>query len=300
MAPKYRQLHTKTLDSFDFNEMEDDFTRVCWLLLPLIVDSAGRGILNSAWIRSKMFPLRQDVAVEQIERSFQWLLSREMILEYEVDNRNYFYIPTWQDYQTGISREADSLLPEPPQTRQPLTQNLPDPQNEVAPDKHDSNSGLTHELVRTNSGVAQELLRTYSRSDSDSDSDSNTDSDSDADADTRASLPPPEPDVPEDQYDHIQRVIERVIGLPQGLGALDAIKKLIHIGATEDDIRAGAHWLKEQGIVIRYAGQLVGPTTTALARRKQESSIGQHSPPRKTGVGLTAVDLMLAEALNGS
>ena len=52
--PKYRQLHTKIIDSFDFNEMPDDFTRVTWMLLTLGLDSEGRGIDNMAWVKSKI------------------------------------------------------------------------------------------------------------------------------------------------------------------------------------------------------------------------------------------------------
>lgn len=113
--PKYRQLHLKTLDSFDFNEMPDDFTRVVWMLLMLILDSEGRGIYNMAWIRSKMFPIRQDVKIDELQAAFDWLKNRAMIKVYEVDGREYFYIPKWKNYQSGTKKEAESLLPVPPE-----------------------------------------------------------------------------------------------------------------------------------------------------------------------------------------
>jgi len=111
--PKYRQLHLKTLDSFDFNEMPDDFTRVCWMLLMLILDSEGRGIYNMGWIRSKMFPIRQDILLDELQKSFDWLANRKMIIVYRVGERDYFYIPKWKNYQTGTKKEAPSNLPEP-------------------------------------------------------------------------------------------------------------------------------------------------------------------------------------------
>ena len=113
--PKYRQLHLKTLDSFDFNEMPDDFTRVVWMLLMLILDSEGRGIYNMAWIRSKMFPIRQDVKIDELQAAFDWLKNRAMIKVYQVDGREYFYIPKWKNYQSGTKKEAESLLPVPPE-----------------------------------------------------------------------------------------------------------------------------------------------------------------------------------------
>jgi DnaD/phage-associated family protein len=115
--PKYRQLHTKIINSFDFNEMPDDFTRVVWLLLTLILDSEGRGIHNMNWVKSNMFPLRPDVDTTRLEKSFDWLADRKMIVRYEVNSRQYFYIPTFQTYQSGTKKEAQSLLPAPDKLR---------------------------------------------------------------------------------------------------------------------------------------------------------------------------------------
>lgn len=113
--PKYRQTHVKTLDSFDFNEIPDDFSKVCWLLLPLILDSEGRGIFNMPWLRSKLFPIRGDVELTQLEVAFKFFVDRKMIVIYEVDGRLYFYIPSWKTYQSGTQKEAGSVLPAPPE-----------------------------------------------------------------------------------------------------------------------------------------------------------------------------------------
>lgn len=129
--PTYRKLHTKTIDSFDFNELPDDFARVCWLLLPLILDSEGRGIYNPAWIRSKMFPLREDVKLTDIQKAFESYASRKMIVIYEVNGKSYFYIPSWKTYQTGTEREAKSNLPIDPEL---LKSNSGEDQAEVEPD----------------------------------------------------------------------------------------------------------------------------------------------------------------------
>lgn len=112
--PKYRNLHLKIVDSFDFNEMPDDFTRVTWMLLTLIVDSEGRGIDNAAWIKSKMYPMREDVTDQAIKRAFDWFAARQMIVRYAAAGRSYFYIPSFKTYQSHLEREAKSLLPEPP------------------------------------------------------------------------------------------------------------------------------------------------------------------------------------------
>jgi hypothetical protein len=111
--PKYRQLHLKIIDSFDFNEMPDDFTRVVWLLLTLILDSEGRGIYNMAWVKSRMFPLREDVTEDQLHNAFNWLEDRGMIVVYSIKDRIFFYLPTFKNYQTGTDKEAKSSIPAP-------------------------------------------------------------------------------------------------------------------------------------------------------------------------------------------
>jgi hypothetical protein len=112
--PKYRQLHTKIVDSYDFNDMPDDFTRVFWLLLTVTSDSEGRSIDNPSWLRSKMFPMREDVKAAQINNAVEWLAKRGMIVRYQVSGHNYFYIPTFKSYQSGSEKEGKSVLPEPP------------------------------------------------------------------------------------------------------------------------------------------------------------------------------------------
>ena len=113
--PKYRKLHTKIIDSFDFNEMPNDFTRVCWLLLIVGVDSEGRGIDNPAWIHAKILPMRSDITFQDIGKAFDWLSNRKMIVRYQVSGRDYFYLPAFKKYQTGTENEAASVLPTPDQ-----------------------------------------------------------------------------------------------------------------------------------------------------------------------------------------
>lgn len=132
--PTYRKLHTKILDSYDFAEMPDDFTRVFWMLLIVVADSEGRAIDNPSWLRSRMFPLRSDVDAAQIEKTLSWLAQRGMIVRYQAEGRGYFYVMKFKEYQSGTEREAKSTLPAPPK--------------EVS---------ATPEQVMSNSGVNQEL-----------------------------------------------------------------------------------------------------------------------------------------------
>jgi DnaD/phage-associated family protein len=135
--PKFRQLHTKIIDSFDFNDMPNDTVRLIWVLLPLILDSEGRGIDKLSWIKSKMFPMR-DVEDKEIVEAFDWFASKEMIIRYSVNSHDYFYIPTFKDYQKGTEKEAASVLP--------------------APIIVVNDSNPTQELLKSRSRVDQELV----------------------------------------------------------------------------------------------------------------------------------------------
>jgi len=58
---RYRKLHTKTVYSLDVNDMPDDFTRLFWVLPPLGLSREGTALDHPGYIKSKLFPLREDV-----------------------------------------------------------------------------------------------------------------------------------------------------------------------------------------------------------------------------------------------
>lgn len=100
--------------------MPDDFTRLLWVLLPLSLDSEGRGIYNFSWIKSKVFPIREDISEKKLKKAMEWFNSRKnpdtklgMIEIYFVDGRQYFWVPTFKLYQRGFEKEAESVLPAP-------------------------------------------------------------------------------------------------------------------------------------------------------------------------------------------
>ncbi len=171
--PQWRKLHVKTVDSLDVNDMPDDFTRLLWVVLPLGLDSKGRGLDNTSWVKARTMPLREDVTGAQIGAALDWFAARGMIERYEVAGRRYFYLPTWRLYQGDTSRETDSVIPEPDVV-------------DAAP---------IQEQVTTGSRPAHDLLTSNSRTDSDADADSETDSDAEGKAapQTATETPSPKP-----------------------------------------------------------------------------------------------------------
>lgn len=149
--PQWRKLWTKTTESLDLNDMPDDFHRLLWLMLPLIVCREGRGIDNPAWIKAKAMPLRMDVRPEQVEAAMAWYAGRGMLKRYEVDGRPFFALGNWHKYQGNTEREAGSDYPGPDEGQ-----------------------------VATNSRPTQDLLTTSVRSDADADADTETTKGADA------------------------------------------------------------------------------------------------------------------------
>jgi len=172
--PTWRKLYTKAIDSLDINDMPDDFTRLLWVMLPLGLDREGRGIFNFSWIRSKIMPLRTDVTLNMVEMAMEWYLKRGMVIGYQANGRNYFYIPTWHTYQGQTDREAESVLPAP---------------------------------VATNSRPTHELVTQRSRTDSDSDTDTDTDTEEEVEAEQPAAAAAELQERP-----NIYTVYEREIG----------------------------------------------------------------------------------------
>lgn len=146
---QYRAIHTKVIQSFDFNEMPDDFTRLTWVLLPLGVDSEGRGIYNGSWIKSKLYPMRDDITGARILEAMEYYIVHGMVVRYSVDGRDYFYIVNFKKYQRGLEKETKSVIPTP-------------------------------ELVESNSGVSQELVESNSSLNANANTNTNANADADA------------------------------------------------------------------------------------------------------------------------
>ena len=241
--PKYRQLHTKIIESFDFNEMPDDFTRVVWMLLFLTVDSEGRGVDNMAWVKSKLFPLRTDVQLEQLAAAFAWLAARQMIVRYEAHGRRYFFVPTFKNYQSGTQKEADSLLP--------------------APDPLQTSSGATPALVV----VAESASASESVYESESESESGEIEEIDKLPDN-----PPDDGDPEFSLIPLSKAFVEAAGLPELSGGAqkytEALVEMRNKGVQPEDLRQGIQELRAKNYTIVSPHSCVTAAINCMGKRK--------------------------------
>ncbi|MBI9042900.1 MAG: hypothetical protein JEZ06_00355 [Anaerolineaceae bacterium] len=215
----WRKLHQKTTESMDVNDMPDDFTRLLWVLLPLALCKEGRGIYNFSWIRSKLFPLRDDVANDRVRAGMEWFADREMVQIYQENGREYFRIPSWHDYQ-NTAKEADSPYPAP---------------------SVQSNSGATPELGKNKGGIIPEPVPTKSVLDKDIDSDKDVDEDLEKESDGSHS------DNPTLDQQHIQDFL-KIVAVPfTNHDQADEFHELIYDFGKESVFQA-AQWCAEKGM----------------------------------------------------
>lgn len=146
--PLYRNIHTKTPDSEDINDMPDDFHRLFYIMFFIILDSAGRGYDKPAWLKSKAFPLREDVTYEQINAAMDWFEKRGMIHRYEVDGKKCFWDPKFEAHQHGLNKEGKSVIPAP-------TPEQVRSWSGVTPEQVGSNSGATPSRVEANQNMGR-------------------------------------------------------------------------------------------------------------------------------------------------
>jgi hypothetical protein len=183
--PKYRKLYAKVCESLDVQDMPDDFTRLLWVLLPLALDREGRGLDSGAWLKAKLFPLREDVTPAMVAAGLAWCCARGMAARYRVAGRAYFWVPTFERYQGDTSRESESEYPAPPIEEVPPSEEST-PRAAVA-ESVESDSRPTREQVMTYSRPTPEPV--VSRSCSEADPSAAADADSEAHAVAEAAAP---------------------------------------------------------------------------------------------------------------
>lgn len=240
VAPKYRQIPTKTPESYDFNEIPTDFGRMFWLLLPVCLDSEGRGQDNTQWLRSKLFPIREDDVSQKIGDIMDWLASRGMIVRYQVDGRNYFYSVNFKKYQTGTEKEAASFLPPPPSL------------DNATPDLLQSNSRVTPDLLRVNAIQCN-------TSQCSSDDDDN--------------------DIPETDYKPLEVAFVKATGLRIPIGGgrptqawVQDFREMLAEGVTPDDITAACSVHAEKKYAIKGPGSIRNSVRIVISGRNVKAN----------------------------
>ena len=282
--PKYRKQWVKIVESYDFNDMPDDFHRVFWMLLPLQVSRDGTIPADAVLIRSKVFPLRRDVTCEQIDAALAWYAGRDMIRYYEVEGRRYLWAVNFAKYQGVTTKESASDYPAPPA-------------------QWPQDARPSQELVESRSGVGQELVESKSSTDAICNMQY-----AEAEADAKAvaektETPPPPPPQPEVKTALLGDLIEQQVK-DEGWEMTPALKKAVR--GLVDQYPDRQLWdvaLAECATnSVQHLKYLTKCLETASRKAKGEtvsSARDGDAPPRLSAQAPPEWDLVLG-ALNGT
>jgi hypothetical protein len=97
------------------DNLSDDTSRLAFTWLITFADCEGRTYGDPALIRSMLFPRRQDVTIERMERYVQEWAACRLIIWYEAEDDLWIQFPGFVKNQPGLrkDREPESFIPAP-------------------------------------------------------------------------------------------------------------------------------------------------------------------------------------------
>lgn len=90
------------------------FEEVLFYRLIVSCDDFGRFDGRLAVIKNRLFPLKENLTLKNVELAVNKLARAGLISLYENDGRPFLYLPTWNEHQT--IRAKQSKYPEPPES----------------------------------------------------------------------------------------------------------------------------------------------------------------------------------------
>lgn len=108
MARK-RMIDPQIWTSEDFSKLTP-FARLLWIGLISQADDEGRGKLNTAYLKSQLFPYDEKLSTKQLECALNEIKKHMSVEFYEVDGKRYYQLDNWKKFQT-INKPTPSQIP---------------------------------------------------------------------------------------------------------------------------------------------------------------------------------------------
>lgn len=114
---KGRMLNWSVTESMKFHRLPDDTCRLMATWTISLLDAYGVFHADPVLVKSRVFPMRADVSVEQVGRYLDAMETAGLIYRFEVDGRRYQFWPGFKDNQPRLhqEREGKSGFPPPPE-----------------------------------------------------------------------------------------------------------------------------------------------------------------------------------------
>lgn len=110
--PRIRSIHPDACDSEKLAALSDSAERTLWRLITL-TDDDGRGEDRPKLLAAKLYPLVDDKTADDLDRDLGELDEVGLIVRYQVEDRRYYAIPTFGDWQSP-RHPRPSKYPPPP------------------------------------------------------------------------------------------------------------------------------------------------------------------------------------------
>lgn len=88
------------------------FEEVLFYRLIVNCDDYGRFDGRAAVIKSRLFPLKDNVTVKSIDAAMNKLVSAELVVLYVFEGKPYLYLPTWDRHQTVRAKKSRYPAPD--------------------------------------------------------------------------------------------------------------------------------------------------------------------------------------------
>lgn len=152
----WRKLWNSVTEDETVDAMPDDFIRLTWVMLMLALDSEGRSIDRASLIRSKLYPIREDVTNERVQDALDWFANNGMIKRYTVSGRHYFYQVNHEKYQ-GTYRQRKE---KPSSIPAPVVETEQEPiYEDIIPETFQNDSGSIPEVIRKDSVLDKSKIK---------------------------------------------------------------------------------------------------------------------------------------------
>lgn len=253
--------------------------RLLWVGLITIADDQGRLSDNPALIRSKVFPY-DEIPISEINDALLHLAETNRITRYQAENKKCIQINSWWKHQR--SQWAGKS-------------NLPAPEGWTDRARYNSSDGITMinwkleggystiPCVGVDGGVDGGVNTTPALTEVklsiSKDKIKFKDKDKNKTGGASENSNPYSDDEP---FDKIQHEIEQTTGYLSTAKDVPAIKEMVSIGATTDDIHAAVAWFASQDKVARGAAGILGAVKYQVARRKQAGVVAPANGKKRT------------------
>lgn len=109
MARK-RMIDPNIWDSEDFGKLSD-LSKLVFIGLFSLADDEGRGRCNPGYLKSKLFPYKENLRSADIEKTLSEISSNMSVIFYLCDEKQYYSLYNWSTWQK-IDKPTSSKIPE--------------------------------------------------------------------------------------------------------------------------------------------------------------------------------------------